>query len=83
MEDYLRKSNNVLLFKDGLGKSKPVSYQLPDPTFAYGKNPKPDDEGTKESMISIIIFTKYSYFKLEFPCSFKRLPQKERLQNLE
>ena len=67
MEEYLRKTNNVLLFKDGLGKAKPASYQLPDPNFAYGKNPKADEEGTKESTILIISITDFSCFKLEFP----------------
>ncbi len=54
MEEYLRKSTNILLLKDDLGKSKPASYPLPGPDFAFGKGIGNDAEGAKEGTQKII-----------------------------
>lgn len=53
MLQYLRNSNNVLLMKDGLGKSRPAPYTLPDSNFAFGKGVGGDTEGAKEGKICL------------------------------
>lgn len=48
MDNYLQGTSNILLFKDGVGRSKPPSYSLPKEGFAYGKKVGHDAEGVRE-----------------------------------
>ena len=48
MEAILRKTNNILLARDDLGKSRPPPYQLPNQGFTYGKSGDHDAEGARE-----------------------------------
>jgi len=44
----LKETKNVLLVKDDVGKSKPVTRDLPTEAFAYGKSEERDPEGVAE-----------------------------------
>ena len=41
----LRKSYNMLLLKDDIGKSKPTVRELPQPEFTYGQPVPKEQEG--------------------------------------
>ena len=43
----LVNQKNVLLVKDGVGKAKPSTYNLPNIHFTYGKAPQADAENAK------------------------------------
>jgi hypothetical protein len=57
-------ATNVLLVKDGVGKSKPSTRDLPHENFAYGKQNERDPEGVGEG-ISKIREIIHSYKELE------------------
>lgn len=44
----IQSSDNILIQKQDLGKSKPGIYSLPPPDFSYGKNTGEDDEGAAD-----------------------------------
>lgn len=45
---FSTNSTNPLLMKDGVGVSKPTTYNLPQGEFTYGKALARDKEGAKE-----------------------------------
>ena len=44
----MKETKNVLLAKDDVGKSKPITRDLPPEMFAYGKSEEKDIEGVAE-----------------------------------
>jgi hypothetical protein len=49
---FLQGSNNFLIVKDSMGKSKPCTVPLPDPSFTYGHRLKGDGEGVSSLITS-------------------------------
>jgi hypothetical protein len=52
----MKRVYNHLLLKDGIGKSKPTTRDLPDPEFIYGKPEIRDPEGASEGIFLVLNF---------------------------